>query len=84
MYVLTYLSMCLASYTQVFILWVQAVSEGIICSAICEDANFCVIIELWGCSEPIRRASFVFLLKLMLFYLLLYAFFLISEMLWYA
>lgn len=37
-------------------------------------ANVCLIIESWGCSEPIRRASFVFLLKLMLFYLL-YAFF---------
>lgn len=55
---LTYLSMRLASYTQVFILWVQAVSDGINPVPSVKIANVCVIIELWGFSEPIRRASF--------------------------
>lgn len=48
MYVLTYLSMCLASYTQVFILWVQAVSEGIIAVPSVKIANVCVIYWIVG------------------------------------
>lgn len=55
---LTYLSMRLASYTQVFILWVQAVSDGINPVPSVKIANVCVIIELWGFSKPIRWASF--------------------------
>jgi len=53
---LTYLSMRLASYTQVFILWVQAVSDGIDPMSSVKIANICVIIKLWGFSEPIRIA----------------------------